>query len=138
MYDIIFYIVLGWALIATALAIHFFRKWRQKQTKAHNMGVSSAKGDIGHILGMLKLLSEYEQLILLSTPSTQPSLDLLGVKGESLDFIELKAKGENLKSSQNRVRRLVEEKKVRYVVVDYEFPKDVKVEERQLRNIERG
>ncbi len=60
------------------------------------MGSHKVMGDMSQVLGTFAMLSDYEQVILLSTTSTQSSMDLLGVKDDTLDFIELKKKGASL------------------------------------------
>ena len=87
-------------------------------------------GDMSQVLGIFAMLGDYEQVILLSTTSSQASLDLLGVGADSLDFIELKKKGASLGSAERKIRQLVQERKVRYVVKDVELPGSVKVTER--------
>ncbi|KAF6248894.1 hypothetical protein HX858_06840 [Marine Group I thaumarchaeote] len=108
-------------------------KLAEKQKSAYQMGVNVSSGDYSEILGDFALLSKYDQIITLSTTSKAPSLDLIGVSEESLDFIEIKKKGAALSKPENNVRRLVEEKKVSYKVFDVELPKGVTVEERKLR-----
>jgi len=97
------------------------------------MGVNTSSGDYSEILGDFALLSKYDQIVTLSTTSKAPSLDLIGVSEESLDFIEIKKKGASLSPSEKNIRRLVEEKKISYKVFDVELPKGTTVEERKLR-----
>ncbi len=108
-------------------------KLETKQKSAYQMGVNTSAGDYSEILGDFALLSKYDQIITLSTTSKAPSLDLIGVSEESLDFIEIKKKGATLSKSENNIRRLVEEKKISYKVFDVELPKGITVEERKLR-----
>ena len=108
-------------------------KLASKQDKAFQMGVNTSSGDYSEILGDFALLSKYDQIVTLSTTSKAPSLDLIGVSEESLDFIEIKKKGASLSPSEKNIRRLVEEKKISYKVFDVELPKGTTVEERKLR-----
>jgi predicted Holliday junction resolvase-like endonuclease len=57
-------------------------------------------------------------------------MDLLGVKDDTLDFIELKKKGASLGTAERKIRRLVQERKVRYVIKDVELPDGVEVTNR--------
>src|SRR5213594_4430397 len=73
-------------------ALIYRQNWQTRQSDAYNMGTRKVIGDVSQVLGTFAMLGDYEQVILLSTTSTQASLDLLGVNSESLDFIELKKK----------------------------------------------
>jgi predicted Holliday junction resolvase-like endonuclease len=144
-------LLLIWAVIATMVLLLSFvaliklknkhknqinelqSKLETKQKSAYQMGVNTSVGDYSEILGDFALLSKYDQIITLSTTSKAPSLDLIGVSEESLDFIEIKKKGATLSKSENNIRRLVEEKKISYKVFDVELPKGITVEERKLR-----
>ena len=110
-------------------------KLEQKQSKSFQMGVNTTSGDYTQILGDFALLANYDQIITLSTTSKQPSLDLIGINDESLDFLEIKKKGAKISSGENRVRRLVEEKKVSYKVFDMELPDGFTMEERKLKRL---
>jgi len=103
-----------------------------KQSKAAMIGRNTALGDIHQFIGDFAILSEYDELILLSTTSRQASLDVIGVKENRMDFIELKKKGARISTSENKIRRIIENKNVRYVVKDVEIPAGVSVVERQL------
>ena len=111
---------------------------KQRQQKAFQMGTNATTGNYHQILGDFAFLSKYDQLITLSTTSKQPSLDLIGVNEESLDFIEIKKvspKGKQIQTSdgEDHVRRLIEEKKVTYKVFDVDLPDNFTIEERKLK-----
>ena len=108
---------------------------KKRQSKAFQMGTNQTAGDYTEILGDFVLLSKYDQIITLSTTSKAPSLDLIGVNEESLDFLEIKKKGAKISPGENKIRRLIEEKKVSYKVFDVEVPKGVTVEERNLKKL---
>jgi hypothetical protein len=108
-----------------------------RQKKSFQMGVNTTSGDYIEILGDFALLSKYDQIITLSTTSKAPSLDLIGINDESLDFIEIKKKGGTITKSENHVRRLVEEKKVSYKVFDIELPKSFEIKERELNKLKK-
>src|SRR3989442_15962134 len=74
------------------------------------------------LLGTFASLEEYEQVILLSTTSKQASLDLLGVGEDELHFIEFKKRGTQLQTPESKIKRVVDESKVKYVVEDVELP----------------
>ncbi len=118
------------AVVGFYLARVYYRRWQTKQTKAFQIGGSQAKGDMYQLLGTFATLDEYEQVILLSSTSKQGSFDLLGVKSDVLDFVEIKKKGAALTGPERRLRKLVEEKKVRYVVKDVELPEQFKMNDR--------
>src|SRR6266566_2525328 len=131
-------IVLLLVLVVVLFAVVYFRRrsqlyysnWQTRQTGAYSLGSHKVMGDMSHVLGTFAMLGDYEQVILLSTTSTQSSMDLLGVKGDSLDFIELKKKGASLGTAERRIRRLVKEGKVRYIIKDVELPDNVQVTDR--------
>ena len=105
----------------------------KRQSNAALMGRNVALGDIHQFLGEFAMLSEYDELITLSTTSRQPSLDIIGVKEERMDFIELKKKGARISPSENKIRRIIEEKNVHYLVMDVEIPTGITVEQRKPR-----
>jgi len=69
------------------------KKLSLKQSRSFQAGVNTTSGDYAQILGEFALLSKYDHIITLSTTSQQPSLDLIGINEESLDFLEIKKKG---------------------------------------------
>jgi len=109
----------------------------KRQSNAALLGRNVALGNIHQFLGEFALLSEYDELITLSTTSRQPSLDIIGVKDERMDFIELKKKGARISPSENKVRRIIEEKNVHYLVMDVEIPTGIIVEPRELKPVRR-
>jgi hypothetical protein len=106
------------------------KKLDMRQTKSYQAGVSTTSGDYAQILGEFSLLSKYDSIITLSTTSLQPSLDLIGINEESLDFLELKKKGAGSSKNENHVKRLVDEKKVSYKIFDIDLPDDFSMNER--------
>jgi len=105
----------------------------EKQSRARLMGSNTALGDIHQHLGDFAILTEYDQLITLSTTSKQPSLDIIGIKEDRMDFIEFKKKGARVSPAENKVRRIVDAKEVYYKVMDVEIPTGIVVEERELK-----
>ena len=108
-------------------------KLEQKQTASYKIGVNTTAGDYTQILGEFALLSDYDSIITLSTTSRQPSLDLIGVNEESLDFIELKKKGAGSSPNEKHVKRLVEDKKVSYKIFDVDLPDNFTINERRRK-----
>jgi len=102
-----------------------------RQTKAWQAGVNISSGDYSQILGEFALLSKYDHIITLSTTSQQPSLDLIGITEDSLDFLEIKKKGGNLTDNEKHIKKLVEEKKVAYKIFDIDLPENFSIEERK-------
>jgi hypothetical protein len=108
-------------------------KLDQKQTKSYRAGVNVTAGDYSQILGEFALLSEYSSIITLSTTSRQPSLDLIGVNEDSLDFIELKKKGAGSSNNEKHIKQLVDEKKVSYKIYDVDLPNNFSINERRTK-----
>jgi len=105
-------------------------KLEMKQTRAWQSGVNVTSGEYSQILGDFALLSKYDSIITLSTTSMQPSLDLIGINEESLDFIELKKKGAGSSDGEKHVKQLVDEKKVSYKIYDVNLPSNFSIKER--------
>jgi len=105
-------------------------KLQKRQTLSFQAGVNTTAGDYSQILGDFALLTKYDSIITLSTTSRQPSLDLIGINAESLDFLELKKKGAGSSDNEKHVRQLVEEKKVSYKIFDVDLPSNVSINER--------
>jgi len=106
---------------------------KQKQTKAYTLGISQMKGDICQILGTFGILEEYQDIIMLSTTTKQSSLDLIGIKEDSVDFLEFKKKGTGLTSGERRLEQLIRDKKVDYKIFETELPDNIKINEREER-----
>ena len=102
----------------------------KKQVQSFQAGVNFTSGDYVQILGEFAILSKYDHIITLSTTSRQPSLDLIGVSEESLDFLELKKKGAPVSKPENHIKKLIDEKKVFYKIFDVDLPKNFSMEER--------
>lgn len=142
-------IVLLWAIVVTIiLAILVFKivKLGKKhdqdiksltedhetiQKKTKTLGRSEVRGELNEILGTFKLLNEYDQLAIISSVSKQTSLDLLGIKEDSVDFIEVKSLGTRLSTSENKVKKLIENGDVRYVIIEGNIPKSFEIKERE-------
>lgn len=105
----------------------------QRGKESRRLGINVTKGEINEILGTFSLLNEYDDVMLLSTTAGNASLDLIGINQDSLDFIEIKTKGAPLTKGEKKVRKLVEEKRVKYRVVDAELPVDFKIEDRKVQ-----
>jgi len=103
---------------------------KDAQTKTIALGRNTVRGELNEILGTFKLLNDYDQLAIV-TGATSPSLDLLGIKGDSLDFIEIKSLGTSLTPSEKNVRNLIKDGKVRYVILEGNLPKSFEITERK-------
>jgi len=115
------------------LARSYYSKWQTKQTQAYKIGGAQVRGDLYQLLGTFASLDQYEQVLLLSSTSKQGSLDLLGLAPDELHFIEIKKKGTALQGPERKIKRLVDEKKVRYVIKDVELPDGFQMEDRPGR-----
>ena len=105
-------------------------KLGKKQTSSYTLGRNTVRGDLNEILGSFKLLNEYDQLAFVNG-ATSPSLDLLGVKEDRVDFIEIKSLGTGLTKSEKKVKKLIDDKKVKYVVFEGNLPKNFEINERE-------
>ena len=130
-----------WAIIVTVIAvalvaviIYMQRKYqkfalvfeqriKQKDTKSFQAGTNFSRGELNEVLASFKLLNEYDQIALFSSVSKAFSIDLMGIKEDSVDFIEVKTEGTGLTKSENKVKKLIDEKQVRYRIVEGDIPK---------------
>lgn len=104
---------------------------KQKNSNAFNAGKNFLKGDSLQVLGTFSFLSEYDDIILLSTTSRQASMDLIGINNDRMDVIEVKSKGRSsLSDNEKRIKKLVDEKRVYYRIVEAELPKDFKINDK--------
>ena len=103
---------------------------KDAQTKTIALGKNTVRGELNEILGTFKLLNEYDQLMLV-TGATSPSLDLVGIKEDSLDFIEIKSLKTGLTKTERKVRDLIGAQKVRYVIMEGNIPKSFEITERE-------
>jgi len=144
-----FTMVLIWAVIVTitiGILVTFVIKLRkkhdtdmqtmekrleQKQSKAYQIGQSGIRGELNQILGAFAILNEYKQLASISSVSKQFSIDLLGIKDDSIDFIEVKSLGTPLSSSERNVKKLIDENKVNYRILEGNLPKSFEVLDRE-------
>ena len=144
-----FIMVLIWAVIVTitiGILVTFVIKLRkkhdsdmqtmedrleQKQAKAYQIGQSGIRGELNQILGAFSILNEYKQLASISSVSKQFSIDLLGIKDDSIDFIEVKSLGTPLSPSERNVKKLIEENKVNYRILEGNLPKSFEVKDRK-------
>ena len=113
------------------------KKLGLRQSRSFQAGVNVTAGDYSQILGDFALLSKYDSVITLSTTSMQPSLDLIGINAESIDFLELKKKGAGSTKSEMHVKRLVDEKKVSYKIFDVDLPDNFTIKEREQKEKKR-
>ena len=103
---------------------------KDAQTKTIALGKNTVRGELNEILGTFKLLNEYDQLMLV-TGATSPSLDLVGVKADSVDFIEIKSLKTGLTKPERKIRDLIDSGKVRYVIMEGNLPKFFDITERK-------
>ncbi len=132
MEDIVLIFLIG-TILAIGILLYFILRFRQKiqelslrlskkEKKSYQMGENQYKGNINEILAGFALLTEYKQLAMLSSVSKQFSIDLLGITNDSVDFIEVKTKGTDLSSEENKIQKLINDKKVKYRIIDGDFP----------------
>ena len=106
----------------------------KKQSQARLIGVNQTTGDYHQILAEFQFLTDYDELITLSTTSKQGSLDMIGILwGEmKMVFLEIKKKGAKMSPKENRLRKIIDSKNVEYKVIDVSLPDGTKIEERLL------
>ena len=108
------------------------RRRLKRASDAFRLGGSQKIGDISQLLGTFKVLPEYDEISLLSSTSAQSSMDLLGRKGNQLDFIEFKKAGTALTKSERHLKEYIDsgQLKMCYRIVDVTWPEDIEVNDR--------
>jgi hypothetical protein len=127
---------LGLALLVLAFVVKYARlehKLRlKKATDAFRIGGSQKIGDISQVIGTFGLLTEYDELSLLSSTSAQSSMDLIGRKGNRLDIIELKTAGAPLTRKERALKKYIEagDLHVAYRIIDVVWPDSITIRDR--------
>jgi len=73
------------------------------------------KGKIHELVCAMKLSGMYDTLIPLGSP-----VDFIGIKEDSVDFVEVKSGSSQLTNNERHLMQLIEEGKVRYIIVKQE------------------
>ena len=84
-----------------------------------NGQISAKKGKIGELTTYMQLLAEYDRLI-----PVGDFIDFIGLKGDSLDFIEVKTGTSRLGKSQVQTKKLIEQHKIRFITVKHKVEVD--------------
>ncbi len=103
-----------------------------RQSNSYRIGLNKALGGIHELIGKFAYFTKVEDWWFLSGSSTAPPIDMIAIKDGSLKIIEFKKNGASLSTSENKIRRMIQEKKVEYEVLDVEIPDGVTISKRQL------
>ena len=106
-----------------------------KQSKSFTLGINNALGGIHELIGKFDYFTKLDDWWLISGPSKQAPIDMLGIKDGVLKIVEFKKKGARITTSENAIRRMVEEGNVEYETVDVEIPESIIIEKRELKPI---
>lgn len=94
-------------------------------------GISPIKGKSGELAVYLKMLSEYNRIIPLGKP-----IDFIGIKNDSLDFIEIKTGQAKLSPEEKNIQELIANKQINFLMIRPEIsiltPKDLNLEIAEL------
>ncbi len=106
----------------------------QRKRASFRMGQNQIKGGIAQALGTFSILTEYDELVTLSSTSSQGSLDMIGVKDDNIDLIEFKSAGARLTHNESKLKRAISRGivRMRYRIVDIDIPIAVSVAEREI------
>lgn len=92
------------------------------------LGQNIIKGELTQILASFYLLTEYDSIALISSVSKNASFDLIGVKSDSLDFIEVKTGSAPLSNNESNIQKIIESGNVHYRIIEGKLPKmDLKI-----------
>lgn len=98
------------------------------------LGQNTIKGELVQILASFYLLSEYDSLSLVSSVSRQASFDVIGIKKDRIDFIEIKSsKNAILTNSEINIKNIINSKNVFYRVIEGTLPK-MDIKDRMITN----
>jgi hypothetical protein len=86
------------------------------------LGQNIIKGELVEILCSYAILTEYDSLSLVSSVSRQSSFDIIGVKKDQIDFIEVKNNHSPLSYNEINIKKIIESKNVFYKVIEGNFP----------------
>lgn len=98
--------------------------------KAIQLTTNMYKGEINEILGSFILLDEYDHLSIIGSVSKAASFDLIGLKENQLDFIEIKSPGAKLSPTENKVKKIIEDGNVKYRIVEAGIPSQFVIKDR--------
>lgn len=137
LWAVVMTIIIGLSVIIVKLQQKYkdaLGQLKERGKQSRQPGINEIRGGIHQILGTFSLLNEYDEVMLLSSTSGNASMDLIGVNQEVVDFIEIKTKGATLTKGEKRIRKLIEEKRVNYRIVDADLPTEFKIEDRKTQN----
>jgi hypothetical protein len=141
-------IYLTWAIVVTifsialiAILITMRKKYDEElteverdakinQKRSFSLGTGTIRGELNQILGSYALLNDYKQIAFLTSVAKQFPLDLIGVKEDSIDFIEIKSLKTPLTDNDEKIKQLVKDKKIDYKIIEGNLPKSFNVQER--------
>lgn len=128
-------LIVVWMVAARkAREARYYRElYEQKQSQAFQLGGNKVIGDICQHLGSFAMLLEYDQVLTVASTSSQGSLDLLAIREDSLDFIEFKKKGAAMQPRESRIKALVDQKRVRYLIKDVQLPDSLAISDRSAK-----
>jgi len=86
------------------------------------LGQNIIKGELVQILASFSILTEYDNIALVSSVSRHASFDLIGVNNDRIDFIEVKAGNGKLSKNESIIKYLIENNKVHYRVIEGKLP----------------
>ena len=86
------------------------KKLPKDTLKSIQGGISPRKGKVGEIMAYMKLMADYDRLIMISNV-----VDFIGISDESIDFIEIKSNTSRLSKDQKTVKKLILDGKVRWI-----------------------
>ena len=98
--------------------------------KAIQLTTNIYKGEVNEILGSFILLDEYEHLAIIGSVSKAASFDLIGLKEDQLDFIEIKSPGAKLSTTENKVKKIIEKGNVFYRIIECGIPSQFVIKDR--------
>ena len=98
-----------------------------KDQRSYQLGQNSANGGIAEFLGSLgvSIYQKFDIFSMLSSTSKKPSVDGIGFNDDRITFVEFKKSGANLTPKENKIKKLIEEGKVYYEIVDVHLPDDL-------------
>lgn len=103
-----------------------------KHGKKIQLDTNVYKGEINEILGSFILLDDYDHLSIIGSVSKAASFDLIGLKDDRLDFIEIKSPRTRLSTTENKIQKIIEAGNVFYRIIESGIPSQFVTKERSI------
>ncbi len=103
----------------------------ERHARAIQLATNIYKGEVNEIIGSFILLDEYDHLSIIGSVSKAASFDLIGLKEDRIDFIEIKSPTAKLSTTENKVKKIIEKGNVFYRIIESGIPSQFIIKDRE-------